>query len=204
MDPSTVSITAEHNHLSSLPPGCCTNPLSYFQSSSILRSDDWARSFTALNNGTSRRRCLRTHRSCIDGRRGGHVRRQWLLTGQAPCPPRHAHFCHESMWGMSPIPSIDSTARYSMRTLGHGGATPKPNDVLARRSRPQRASDWIRLLRLRAGAGHLAPAANVHGVRLRRLLRFVQEQACHPAFPHDAASHRPLHRTRRTMGLVLH
>ncbi len=49
----------------------------------------------------------------------------------------------------------------------------------------------------------LGPPAGVHGVRPRRLLRLVAEQARHGPFPRDRAPRRPEHRARRDVGLVL-
>ena len=108
----------------------------------------------------------------------------------------------ESTGGMDLIPSIDSPERREWLTSIHGPIR-EPDDVCARRSRSRRATERLGLRRLRADRRRVGAAPDVHGVRSRRLLRLVQEQACDRAFPSDAASDRSLDPARGGMGLVL-
>jgi hypothetical protein len=86
----------------------------------------------------------------------------------------------------------------------HRGRLGRHHDLLARRSRSQGASEFVHLRGLRAAGRLVDAASDVHGVRLRRLWRLVQEQARDCAFPSDAAPDRSVDRARRRMGLVLH
>ena len=76
-------------------------------------------------------------------------------------------------------------------------------DVRAYRPYSRRAAERNGLRRLRADGRQVVAAPDVHGMRICRLLRFVDEQARHRALSRHAASHRSLHRARRTVGLVL-
>src|SRR6266536_3250002 len=85
----------------------------------------------------------------------------------------------------------------------HRGPSQKTNDVLARHSDSQRRPLRVGLRGLPATGSRLAAAADVYGVRSRRMLRLVPEQARDQALPDDTPSDRSFDRTRRRVGLVL-